>query len=175
MSQRKLSFLAMLALATLGNPAVFAATRVEQGSASWYSVRTNGGTHTASGQTLRDEAATAAHKSLPLGTKVKVTNLANGRSQVVTITDRGPYIAGRIIDVTIGTAERLGFVGRGVVPVKVETVGQSSAGTRSSPDDKERSNSGSRESSSRGERSFRKDSVPRRSSVWGIFTGPRRF
>jgi len=110
-------------ISTITHSEIHAAQR---GKASWYSVRTNGGTHTASGQRLQNHAATAAHKSLPLGTRVRVTNLVNGRSQVVTITDRGPYIAGRIIDVTIGTAKRLGFVNRGVVPVKVETVRRNS-------------------------------------------------
>jgi rare lipoprotein A len=58
-----------------------------------------------------------------MGTKVRVTNEANGKSEVVTINDRGPFIKGRIIDVTIGSAERLGFRQRGVVPVKVEVLG----------------------------------------------------
>jgi rare lipoprotein A len=58
-----------------------------------------------------------------MGTKVRVTNQANGKSEIVTINDRGPFIRGRVIDVTIGTAERLGFRTRGVVPVKVEVLG----------------------------------------------------
>ena len=95
---------------------------VQQGKASWYSVRTNYGTRTASGKRLTNTAATAAHKTLPLGTKVRVTNVANGKAEVVTITDRGPYIRDRIIDVTVGVAERLGFVSRGVVSVKVEVL-----------------------------------------------------
>lgn len=96
---------------------------VQHGKASWYSVRTNNGTRTASGQRLSNEAATAAHKTLPMGTKVRVTNQANGKSEIVTINDRGPYIRGRIIDLTIGSAERLGFRSRGVAPVKVEVLG----------------------------------------------------
>jgi rare lipoprotein A len=95
---------------------------VEHGKASWYSIRTNRGTKTASGQRLCDYAATAAHKTLPMGTKVRVTNQSNGKSEIVTITDRGPYIRGRIIDLTIGCADRLGFRQRGVVPVKVEVL-----------------------------------------------------
>ena len=95
---------------------------VQNGKASWYSIRTNYGTRTASGQRLNNTAATAAHKTLPLGTKVRVTNMANGKAEVVTITDRGPYIRGRIIDVTVGVAERLGFATRGVVPVQVEVL-----------------------------------------------------
>ncbi len=97
---------------------------VQRGKASWYSVRTNYGTRTASGQRLSNHAATAAHKTLPMGTKVRVTNEANGKSEVVTINDRGPYVKGRIIDLTIGAAERLGFVKRGVVPVRVEVLGK---------------------------------------------------
>ncbi len=93
---------------------------VQHGKASWYSTRTNGGTRTASGERLRNDAATAAHRYLPMGTMVKVTNLRNGRSETVRITDRGPFTKGRIIDVTIGTAEKLGMVNSGVVPVKVE-------------------------------------------------------
>ena len=100
----------------------YAVKSVQHGKASWYSIRTNGGTHTASGQRLCDKSATAAHKTLPMGTKVKVTNEVNGKSEIVTINNRGPYIRGRIIDVTLGTAERLGFRQRGVVPVKVEVL-----------------------------------------------------
>lgn len=95
---------------------------VQRGKASWYSIRTNGGTRTASGERLRNDAPTAAHRYLPMGTMVKVTNLHNGTSETVRITDRGPFIRGRIIDVTIGTAERLGMVTAGVVPVEVETL-----------------------------------------------------
>lgn len=98
-------------------------TSTEQhGRASWYSIRTNGGTKTASGRKLSDQASTAAHKTLPIGTKVRVTNKNNGKSEVVVITDRGPYIHGRIIDVTIGTAKRLGFANQGIAPVKVEVL-----------------------------------------------------
>jgi len=95
---------------------------VQKGKASYYSTRCNGGTHTASGERLRNDALTAAHKTLPMGTKVRVVNLANGKSEIVTINDRGPYIRGRIIDVTIGVAKRLDFLRRGVVPVKVEVL-----------------------------------------------------
>jgi rare lipoprotein A len=103
--------------------AQYAVQSVEHGKASWYSIRTNRGTRTASGERLCDKSATAAHKTLPMGTKVRVTNQTNGKSEIVTITDRGPYIRGRIIDLTIGSAERLGFRQRGVAPVKVEVLG----------------------------------------------------
>ncbi len=94
------------------------------GKASWYSIKTNYGTQTASGQRLRNDAYTAAHKTLPLGTKVRVTNQSNGKSEVLTINDRGPYVKGRIIDVTIGSAGRLGFVSNGIANVKVEVLGK---------------------------------------------------
>lgn len=100
---------------------------VQHGKASWYSIKTNYGTKTASGQRLCNNAPTAAHKTLPMGTKVRVINMANNKSEVVTINDRGPFIKGRIIDVTIGTAEKLGFVTRGVVPVKVEVLDKADA------------------------------------------------
>ena len=95
---------------------------VQHGKASWYSVRTNSGTRTASGERLSNHAATAAHKTLPMGTRVRVTNMTNGKSEIVRITDRGPYTHGRIIDVTVGCAERLGFYSRGVASVKVEVL-----------------------------------------------------
>jgi rare lipoprotein A len=104
------------------NDPQFAVKSVEHGKASWYSIRTNSGTRTASGQRLCDNGATAAHKTLPMGTKVRVTNQANGKSEIVTINDRGPFVRGRIIDLTIGSAERLGFRSRGVAPVKVEVL-----------------------------------------------------
>jgi len=73
--------------------------QVDQGKMSCYSVKTNYGTATASGEWFSNSAQTAAHKTLPMQTMVKVTNLANGHSEVVRINDRGPYIYGRIIDV----------------------------------------------------------------------------
>jgi rare lipoprotein A len=117
--------------ATIGNASSkkadsqYAVQSVEHGKASWYSIRTNRGTRTASGERLCDKGATAAHKTLPMGTKVRVTNQSNGKSEIVTITDRGPFIRGRIIDLTIGSAERLGFRQRGVAPVKVEVLAHS--------------------------------------------------
>jgi rare lipoprotein A len=99
-------------------------TSVAQGKASWYSVKTNAGTRTASGERLQNDAYTAAHKTLPMGTHIRVTNIANGKSEILRITDRGPHIRGRILDVTIGCAQRLGFYTRGVAPVKMEVLKQ---------------------------------------------------
>ena len=95
---------------------------VQSGEASWYSTRCNGGTKTASGKRLENHASTAAHKTLPFGTRVKVTNIKNGKSEIVTIQDRGPYTKGRVIDVTVGVAERLGFKSNGIAKVKLEVL-----------------------------------------------------
>lgn len=93
----------------------------QRGLASFYSVRTNGRT-TASGIPLSDSKLTAAHRTLPFGTWVRVTNIKNGRSQVVRITDRGPFKRGRIIDVSARTARDLDMVDAGVVPVEIEVL-----------------------------------------------------
>ena len=95
---------------------------IQSGEASWYSTSCNGGTKTASGIKLQDHAATAAHKTLPFGTRVKVTNSKNEKSEIVRITDRGPYKHGRVIDVTAGVAHRLGFKSQGVARVKLEVL-----------------------------------------------------
>ena len=92
----------------------------EIGIASWYNIKTNRGTHTASGRSLSDDAQTAAHKKWPMGSQIRVTNLGNGRSELLTVTDRGPYIKGRIVDVTSGSAKRLGFYENGITRTKVE-------------------------------------------------------
>ena len=81
----------------------------QAGIASIYS--TESGSGTASGQKLNPAALTAAHRTLPFGTKVKVTNKSNGREVVVTINDRGPFIRGRIIDLTPAGGRALGFSG----------------------------------------------------------------
>ena len=81
----------------------------EEGIASVYS--TAEGTQTACGPKLVDAALTAAHKTLPCGSKVRVRNKRNGREITVTITDRGPFVKGRIIDLTLGGARALGFSG----------------------------------------------------------------
>jgi rare lipoprotein A len=78
------------------------------------------GTKTASGTPLNDNAMTAAHKSLPFGFKVKVTNKKNGHAVTVTITDRGPYVKGRCIDLSQAGARALGFAG--LAPVTVVPV-----------------------------------------------------
>jgi len=85
------------------------ASEKQLGVASVYS--TQSGSRTASGERLNPKAFTAAHRTLPLGTSVLVTNKKNGRSVAVTITDRGPFVRDRIIDVTPAAARELGFSG----------------------------------------------------------------
>lgn len=89
------------------------------GGASWYSLP---GNMTANGEIMDPDAMTAAHKTLPFGTRVKVTNRANGKTLVLRINDRGPYINGRIIDVSKAAAHRLGFLNAGHVPVCITKV-----------------------------------------------------
>jgi rare lipoprotein A len=90
-----------------------AANAGESGMASHYSSRDKdqNRNRTACGPPLRDHELTAAHKSLPCGTRIRVTNKGNGRSTIVTITDRGPFVRGRVIDLSIGAAQALGFHG----------------------------------------------------------------
>lgn len=96
------------------------------GTAAWYG-RKFAGRRTASGQRFNPAALTAAHPTLPFGTRVKVTNQANQRSVVVTINDRGPTSPGRVIDVSLAAARRLGFVRAGLTEVTLEVVGQAKA------------------------------------------------
>jgi len=91
------------------------------GVASWYGGKFHGRT-TASGEPYDMNAMTAAHPSLPFGTKVRVTNLENGRSVVLRINDRGPFAKRRIIDVSRHAAEDLGFLGAGLAKVRVEAI-----------------------------------------------------
>ena len=88
-------------------------------TASWYGPRFHGKT-TANGEIYNQMALTAAHKYLPFGTLLHVTNLKNGRSIIVRINDRGPYIEGRDLDLSKGTAKSLGILHKGVVKLKVE-------------------------------------------------------
>ncbi len=94
--------------------------KTEYGIASWYSIRTNHGTRTASGRPLTDNGYTSAHKNFPFGSQIRVTNISNGISEILTVTDRGPFKRSRVVDVTIGSSKRLGFHSRGLTKVKVE-------------------------------------------------------
>ncbi|MEO1429569.1 MAG: septal ring lytic transglycosylase RlpA family protein [Cyanobacteria bacterium J06633_8] len=82
------------------------------------------GKKTASGERFNPSKMTAAHKTLPFGTRVRVTNMRNGRSVVVRINDRGPFIRGRVIDLSRGAAGVIGMIGRGIAPVRVEVLGR---------------------------------------------------
>lgn len=93
----------------------------QQGVASFYSDALHG-RQTASGEPYDKTALTAAHKSLPLGTKVRVTRVRTGDSVVVTINDRGPFVKGRIIDLSRRAARYLGITRQGVAKVRVEVI-----------------------------------------------------
>jgi rare lipoprotein A len=80
---------------------------------------------TASGEKFNTHALTAAHPTLPFGTRLRVTNVTNGRSVVVRINDRGPYVPGRVVDLSESAAESLGMVERGIVKVKLDVVQKS--------------------------------------------------
>jgi len=125
MPPRILSLLLTLALATgcastggrLSPPGV----APEIGEASYYSSE-HQGRRTASGERYDDDKLTAAHRTLPFGTRVRVTNLENGRSAVVRITDRGPSRHGRVIDVSKRTARDLGFLTEGTAKVRLDVL-----------------------------------------------------
>ena len=91
----------------------------EEGVAAWYG-RKFAGRRTASGKRFNPEAMTAAHPSLPFGSRVRVTNLDNERTVEVTINDRGPTSPGRIIDLSLGAARKLGMVRKGLADVRIE-------------------------------------------------------
>jgi peptidoglycan lytic transglycosylase len=86
---------------------------------------------TASGERFNTHAMTAAHPTLPFGTRLRVTNVTNGRSVVVRINDRGPFVPGRVVDLSESAAESLGMVERGIVKVKLDVVQKSPGSTTS--------------------------------------------
>ena len=93
-------------------------------AAAWHGLATfyTDDTETASGERFDSRQLTAAHRTLPFGTRVRVTNVTNGRSVTVRVNDRGPFIPGRIVDVTSAGAEALGMVGQGVAEVRLDIV-----------------------------------------------------
>src|SRR3954452_14090840 len=93
--------------------------RVFSGKASYYSYRTG---RTASGSSFDRNLPTAAHRNLPFGTRVRVTDPATGKSVVVHITDRGPRVRGRVLDLSLGAARSLGITDRGVAQVRAEVL-----------------------------------------------------
>ncbi|RWX76761.1 septal ring lytic transglycosylase RlpA family protein [Neorhizobium lilium] len=109
------------AAASLAVFALIASTQAQAagcGHASWYAA----GSKTASGERMNPSNLTAAHRSLPFGTKVLVTNKRNGRSVVVRINDRGPFIRGRVIDVSKAAAQNIGMVSSGTAQVCFQVV-----------------------------------------------------
>ena len=94
---------------------------VEEGNASWYGVPFHG-RRASNGEIYDMNKLTAAHRTLPFDTVVRVTNLSNGKSTTVRITDRGPFVEGRIIDLSLAAAREIESVGPGIVPVRVEVV-----------------------------------------------------
>lgn len=94
---------------------------VQRGEAAWYGGKFHGRL-TASGERFDMHALTAAHRTLPFGTRVRVENLRNGRSVVVRITDRGPFTPRRIIDLSRGAAEALDMIRSGVAPVRIQVL-----------------------------------------------------
>jgi rare lipoprotein A len=107
--------------ASAATAAIAPPTRKKQtGVASWYGARWQGRTM-ASGEPFDDRKLTAAHRTLPLNSHVRVTNLETGRAVEVTIKDRGPYVPGRVIDLSEAAAKKLGMVENGLAPVRIET------------------------------------------------------
>jgi len=114
----------MIVFAGVGGYAVTstdAAAATYSGRASWYGSQFHG-RKTASGERFNMNAMTAAHRSLPFGTRVRVTNKRNGRSVVVRINDRGPFSGGRILDVSKAAANRLGLIATGTAPVTLQVL-----------------------------------------------------
>ena len=101
---------------------VQATSQAVSGNASWYGPGF-AGRLTANGEVFDPSQLTAAHKTLPFGTRVRVTNLNNGRSIDVRINDRGPFKPGRVIDLSRAAAERIGMIGSGTAPVRLELLG----------------------------------------------------
>ena len=94
---------------------------IERGRVSLYGEDFAGKT-TANGETFNPDALTMAHRTLPFGTRVRVTNLENQRSVVVTVNDRGPFVAGRIADLSLGAARQIGMVASGVIDAILEVI-----------------------------------------------------
>ncbi len=115
--------------------ATTAFAQVHKGKASYYADKFEGRL-TASGVKYKHSKLTAAHRQLPFGTKVKVTNLANNKTVIVEVNDRGPFVAGRIIDLSKSAAEKLDFIHAGIVEVSVEVVdhGDGKGGGQIRPD-----------------------------------------
>lgn len=95
--------------------------KVQVGAASWYG-RRHAGRLTANGERFDPQAMTCAHRSLPLGSVVRVTDLTTGKNVALEVNDRGPYVKGRILDLSEGAARKLGIGGKGVTMVRLEVI-----------------------------------------------------
>ncbi len=113
----------------LALPSIGAQAQVEHGKASYYS-RQLRGKRTASGEPLSATAYTCAHRTHPFGTYLRVKNVDNGREVVVVVNDRGPFVRGRVVDVSYAAAKELGMIARGLCNVEIEPV---AASARPSP------------------------------------------
>jgi rare lipoprotein A len=129
-----LRYLCLSLLLVLGFTPMSAQTH--RGRATYYSKRATG-SRTASGERLHHDSLTCAHRSYAFGTRLRVTNLSNGRSVIVRVTDRGPFARGRIIDLSYGAARELGMLSQGVAMVEVQRVDETHVPYRSEPEDDE--------------------------------------
>lgn len=122
---KKLSLAAVGFIASLmfflGSLFIAPTANAQVGMASWYGPGFHGRL-TASGQRYNQHAPTVAHRKLPFGTKIKITNLRNGKTAYATVTDRGPYAGNRILDVSRGIAGQLGMIKSGVAKVKITII-----------------------------------------------------
>jgi rare lipoprotein A (peptidoglycan hydrolase) len=119
-------------LAAFASAAATTAPNASAGVASWYGQHWQG-RKTASGTRFDMRKLTAAHRSLPLNSHARVTNMENGRSVIVLVNDRGPYIAGRAIDLSRAAARHIGMVKQGLAPVCIEIVKKTDNGTARQP------------------------------------------
>ena len=109
----------LISLASLVSASAFAGeAHVSQGKASYYS----SGSRTASGEHFNPNGLTAAHRSLPFGTRLRVTNVSNGRTVVVRVNDRGPFVRGRMLDLSRGAAKAIGMVNAGTASIRMARV-----------------------------------------------------
>jgi rare lipoprotein A len=115
------SLLVVLGLALPSCASALHTGSIAKGKASWYG-ESHQGNRTASGEKFDLNQLTAAHRTLPMGSMVKVTSLSTGKSVTVRINDRGPFTKGRILDVSQAAAQKLGFIQKGTDSIKMEVV-----------------------------------------------------
>jgi len=121
-ARKRRSGLVVLAVLVLALPLGSAQARVQEGVVSWYGNQFHA-RPTASGEPFDSAAMTMAHPTLPFGTQVRVTNLRNGRSVVVRVNDRGPFVGSRIADLSQAAASQIGMMRRGIARVRLEILG----------------------------------------------------